>query len=605
MTAGERARLENAGERTREVALDLEASQGPDDGPEPSRAAVLVAVDQNAGVLRDVERELRDRYARHYRIMCMRSPHEALARLEDLAAEDGQVALVLAGQWLPGMTGGELLDQARHLHPHAKRGLLMAWDSLGDRATGEAIFDSIAHGWIDHYVVRPSEPSDEVFHQAVSSLLLDWAEARRASPHTIHVVGESWSGRAYELRHLLGRCAFPHSFCLADSSDGRALVAEVPEGAKLPIVVYPDGTLLSDPSNADLARAAGSPVNPERVHFDLVIVGAGPAGLSAAVYGASEGFSTLVVDEGGLGGQATSSPLIRNYLGFPRGVSGRRLALQAYEQAWVFGANFAFMQRATGLRREPDEIIVTLSGSGRLRTRAVLLATGVSYRRLGIPEIEALNGAGVFYGGPASQAPAVAGQDVYVLGGANSAGQAALHLARYARRVTLVVRAQSLGAGMSHYLVRQVKATPNVQVRLGTEIVGGGGDGWLEHLVLADRLHPGEEAVDADALFLMIGGHPHTDWLPPEVERDDQGYVLTGTDLRDDRTWPLARGPFLLETSMPGVFAAGDVRHGSAKRVASAVGEGSVAVQLLHSLFAAGRLQPRGRPKEPAAVIRR
>lgn len=566
---------------------------------------VLVAVDEDAGALRDVERELRDRYARHYRVICMQSPREVLARLEELAAEGEQVALVLAGQRLSGMTGGELLDQARHLHPHAKRGLLLAWDSVGDRATGEAIFDSIARGWIDHYVLRPSESSDEVFHQAISSLLLEWAEARRASPHTIHVVGDSWSGRAYELRHLLGRCAFPHSFCLADSSGGRTLVAQAGEGAKLPIVAFPDGTLLSDPSNADLASAAGSPVNPERMRFDLVIVGAGPAGLSAAVYGASEGFSTLVVDEGGLGGQATSSPLIRNYLGFPRGVSGRRLALQAYEQAWVFGANFAFMQRVTDLRRQPDGIFVTLSGSGRLRTRAVLLATGVSYRRLGIPEIEALNGAGVFYGGPASEAPAAVGQDVYVLGGANSAGQAALHLARYARRVTLLVRAQSLGAGMSHYLVRQVKATPNLRVRLGTEIVGGGGDGWLEHLVLADRLQGGEETVDADALFLMIGGHPHTEWLPPGVERDDQGFVLTGTDLRGDHTWPLARSPLLLETSLPGILAAGDVRHGSAKRVASAVGEGSVAVQLLHSLFAAGRVHPRGRPKEPAVVTRR
>jgi thioredoxin reductase (NADPH) len=557
---------------------------------------VLVAVDDDAGALRDVERELRDRYARHYRVMCMRSPHEALACLESLAADGEQVALVLAGQRLSGMTGSELLDQVRHLHPHAKRALLMEWGSLGDRATGEAIFDSIAHGWIDYYVLRPSESPDEGFHQAISSLLLEWAEARRASPHTIYVVGESWSGRAYELRHLLGRCAIPHSFCLADSSEGRAVVAKVGEGAKFPIIVLPDGTILSDPSNAELTRATGSPVSPERTHFDLVIVGAGPAGLSAAVYGASEGFSTLVVDEGGLGGQATSSPLIRNYLGFPRGVSGRRLALQAYEQAWVFGANFAFMQKVTDLRREPEGVFITLSDSGRVCARAVLLATGVSYRRLGIPEIEALNGAGVFYGGPASEAPAVADQEVYLLGGANSAGQAALHLARYARRVTLVVRAQSLGAGMSDYLVRQVEATPNVQVRLGTEIVGGGGDGWLEHLVLRDRLEGSEETVDAGALFLMIGGRPHTMWLPPEVERDDRGFVLTGTDLRGDHPWPLARSPFLLETSMPGVFAAGDVRHGSAKRVASAVGEGSVVVQLLHSLFAADRLHPSGRP---------
>jgi thioredoxin reductase (NADPH) len=565
----------------------------------------LVAVEEDMGALGDVERELRDRYSRHYRVMCMRSSHEARACLEDLAAAGEEVALVLAGQWLSGATGSELLDEARRLHPHAKRGLLIAWGSWGDRATGEAIFDSIAHGRIDHYVLRPSASPDELFHQEISSLLLEWAEARRTSPYTIYVVGESWSGRAYELREQLGRCAIPHSFCLADSNDGRALVAEAGAGAKLPIVVFPDGTVLTDPSNADMARAAGSPVNLERMDFDLVIVGAGPAGLSAAVYGASEGFSTLVLDEGGLGGQATSSSLIRNYLGFPRGVSGRRLAQQAYDQAWVFGANFAFMQRVTGLGREHDGLFVSLGNGGRVRARAVLLATGASYRRLGVAALEALNGAGVFYGGPASEAPAMTGQDVYVLGGANSAGQAALDLARYARRVTLVVRAQSLGAGMSHYLVRQVEATPKLQVRLHTEIVGGGGNGWLEHLVLRDRAAGSEEPVDADGLFLMIGARPHTEWLPPEVDRDAPGFVLTGTDLRDDDAWPLERSPFLLETSMPGVFAAGDARHGSIKRVASAVGEGSVAIQLLHRLFAADRLQPRGRPKEPAVAIGR
>jgi len=474
----------------------------------------LVAVDEDVGALRDVERELGDRYARHYRVMCMRSPHEARARLEELAATGEEVALVLAGQWLSGMTGSELLDAARHLHPHAKRGLLIAWGEWGDRATGEAIFDSIAHGRIDHYVLRPAESPDELFHQAISSLLLEWAEAQRASPHTTYVVGESWSGRAYELRELLGRCAMPHAFCLADSSDGRALLAKAGDGAKLPVVVLPDGRVLRDPSNAELAKASGSAVNPERTDFDLVIVGAGPAGLSAAVYGASEGFSTLVIDQGGLGGQATSSSLIRNYLGFAQGVSGRRLAQEAYDQAWVFGANFAFMQRVTDLQREHDRLFVTLSDSTRVRARAVLLATGASYRRLGVPPLEALNGAGVFYGGAASEAPAMAGRDVYVLGGANSAGQAALYLARYARRVTLVVRAQSLGAGMSHYLVSQVEATPRLDVRLGTEIVGGGGDGWLEHLVLRNRAEGSEETVDADALFLMIGARPHTEWLP-------------------------------------------------------------------------------------------
>jgi thioredoxin reductase (NADPH) len=561
---------------------------------------VLVAVHKDADALRVIEQELGDRYARHYGVVCSRSPDEARARLEELAAAGDEVALVLAGQSFSGTTGSELLDEARHLHPHAKRGLLIEWGEWGDRATGEAIFESIGRGRMDHFLLRPLGSPDELFQQAISSLLLEWAEAQQTSPNTIHVVGEEWSGRAFELRELLGRCAIPHSFCLADSSDGRAFVAEAGEFAELPIVAFPDGTVLANPSNVELAKASGSPVSPERMDFDLVIVGAGPAGLSAAVYGASEGFSTLVVDEGGLGGQATSSSLIRNYLGFPRGVSGRRLAQQAYDQAWVFGAEFVFMQRVTGLGREHDGLVVTLSDFGRVRTRAVLLATGASYRRLGVPALEALNGAGVFYGGAVSAAPAMAGRDVYILGGANSAGQAALHLARYARNVTLVVRGESLGEGMSHYLVREVEAEPRLEVRLGTEIVDGGGDGWLERLVLRDREAGSEETVDADALFLMIGARPHTDWLPPEVDRDEQGFVLTGTDLRDGVVWPLDRGPFLLETSMPGVFAAGDARHGSVKRVASAVGEGSVAIQLLHRMFAADQLHPRGRPKEPA-----
>ncbi len=358
-----------------------------------------------------------------------------------------------------------------------------------------------------------------------------------------------------------------------------------------------------NPSNVEIAKASGSPVNPEQIDFDLVIVGAGPAGLSAAVYGASEGFGTLVVDEGGLGGQATSSSLIRNYLGFPRGVSGRRLAQQAYEQAWVFGANFVFMQRVTDLRREHGGLSVVLSDFGRIRARAVLLATGASYRRLGVPALEELNGVGVFYGGAVSAAPALPGRDVYLLGGANSAGQAALHLARYARSVTLVVRAQSLDAGMSDYLIRQVQAEPKLRVLLGTEIVGGGGDGWLEQLVLRNSADGREETVDADVLFLMIGARPHTEWLPSELDRDEQGFVFTGMDLRDDHAWTLDRSPFPLETSMPGVLAAGDVRHGSVKRVASAVGEGSIAIQHLHGLFAADGLHPQGRPKEPGVVI--
>jgi thioredoxin reductase (NADPH) len=564
---------------------------------------VLLAVEENGDVLRDVEQELRDRYGRHYRVRGMQSALEARAWLEDLTVAGDEVALILAGQWLSGMTGSELLDEARHFYPQAKRGLLIDWGDFGDRATGEAIFDSIAHGWIDHYVLRPSAPPDELFHSTISGLLLEWAEARRAFPFTVHVVGESWSGRAYELREVLGRCAMPYTFCLADSADGRALVAAAGEQARLPLIVLPNGKILQDPSNAEIATAAGSSVTPERMDFDLVIVGAGPAGLSAAVYGASEGFRTLVVDDGGIGGQATSSSLIRNYLGFPRGVSGRRLAQRAYEQAWVFGADFAFMQRATGLQCERDGLSVDLSDFGRVHARAVLLATGASYRRLGVPSLEALNGAGVSYGGPSSEAPAMAGREVYVLGGANSAGQAALYLARYAKHVTLVVRAVSL-AGMSRYLVREVQATSNVNVRLRTEIVDGGGDGWLEYLVLRDRSEGRDETVDAGGLFVMIGATPRTGWLPPEVHRDAHGFIVTGTDLAPDLAWPLERRPFLLETSMPRVFAAGDVRHGAGKRVASAVGEGAVAIQLLHQLFANDQRQPRGRSRDPLAVTR-
>ena len=350
-------------------------------------------------------------------------------------------------------------------------------------------------------------------------------------------------------------------------------------------MVFPNGTALANPSNLELATAIGATIDPERREFDVVIIGAGPAGLSAAVYGASEGFRTLVVDEGGIGGQATSSSLIRNYLGFPRGVSGHRLAESAWEQAWVFGAEFAFMHEATSVRRDGDCLYVGLSHGGEVSARAVILATGATYRRLGIAEIEALTGAGVFYGGSTSEAPALASSDAYVLGGANSAGQAALHVAEYAQRVTMVVRAASLDAGMSHYLARQIEGAPNIEVRLGTEVVGGGGKGWLEHLVLRRRADGATETVQADALFLMIGAHPNTDWLPPELARGAGGFILTGADVESDANWPLARSPFELETSMPGVFAAGDVRHGSMNRVASAVGEGSIAIKLVHEIF--------------------
>ena len=554
----------------------------------PVANPLILAVEEDPTALQAVEQELLERYARRYRVVCVDSSEEALRLLEESAAEEELVALVLAGRELTGMTGGELLARVRRLHPQAERALLVEWGGLAEWTTGAAVFDSIARGDVDRFLLHPSAPPDELFHQAVSGFLLEWAEARRTAPHTIHVVGETWSGRAYELRDVLGRCALPHAFCLADSAEGQSILASagVDSGAGLPLVVFPDGTFLVNPSDADLARGAGSSVEPARSEFDVLVVGAGPTGLSAAVYGASEGFSTLVVDEGGLGGQATSSSLIRNYLGFPDGISGGRLAQQAYAQAWLLGASFAFMQEVTKLAQDGDRLVIDLSASGRVSARAVILASGASYRRLGIPALEALSGAGVFYGGSASEAPGMAGREVYVLGGANSAGQAALHLSSYAGRVTLVVRADSLGAGMSQYLVREIEASPEIEVRLGTEVVGGGGDGWLEHLVLRDNASGREETVAADGLFLMIGARPRTDWLPAEISRDDRGFVLTGADVQDDPAWPLERSPYPLETSMPRVLAAGDVRQGSVKRVASAVGEGSIAIQLLHRLFA-------------------
>lgn len=555
---------------------------------------VLLAIDDDADALGDVERELRDRYARHYDVICLRSPGDAPGQLEALADSGVDVALVLAGQWLEGTTGSEVLDGVRGLHPQAKRALLVDWGEWGQKATGKAIFAGIADGRFDHYVLRPAQSPDELFHQSISSLLLEWAEANRGAPFTVHIVGESWTGRAYELRETLKQCAVSHDFCLADSAEGKELVAAAGEGTALPFIMLPDGTVLENPSNAEVALASGGPVNPVHTDFDVVIVGAGPAGLSAAVYGASEGFRTLVVDKGGIGGQATSSSLIRNYLGFPRGISGRQLAQSAYNQAWVFGADFAFMQSVTGVARDDDQLLVTLSEGACLRASAVLLAMGASYRRLGIPELEALTGSGVFYGGPTAEAPALVGREVFIVGGANSAGQAALHLAHYARKVTLVVRAQTLRDGMSEYLVREIAATGNIETRLGSEVVGGGGDGRLEHLVLRDKATRTESTVEAHALFCLIGAQPNTDWLPPEIERDAQGFVVTGPDASRGGSWTLHRAPFLLETSMPGVFAAGDVRQGAVKRVASAVGEGSIAIQLLHQLFAVEQRRPLG-----------
>jgi thioredoxin reductase (NADPH) len=546
----------------------------------------LVAVDEDPGVLEAVEAQLAGRYANDYRIECLRDPEEALQTLGVLRDTAVEVALVLVGHSVEASARDNLLDRVRQLHPHAKRVLLVAPSAWTEPAAARTIRAAIALGQIDHYVHTPAAGLDEVFHEAVSDFLLEWARERLLVPQTVHIVGETWAGRAYELRDVFARCSVPHSFCLADSEEGRSFVAQAGADARLPLMVLPDGRFLSDPSNAEIAEVAGAPMDLEEHTFDLVIVGSGPAGLSAAVYGASEGLRVLVVDAGGIGGQARSSSLIRNYLGFGRGVSGSRLAEEAYQQAASFGASFVFMHRVTALARTGDSIKLWLADERVLDAGAVILATGASYRRLGIASLEALTGAGVFYGGSGSEAPGLTGKAVYVLGGGNSAGQAALHLARYAATVTLVVRAPSLETGMSHYLVRAIEAAPKIEVRLGTEVVGGGGEGHLRELELRERVSGEQATVAADALFVMIGARPQTDFLPERMARDEYGFLRTGDDLAADE-WPLERRPLELETSIPGVFAAGDVRHGSVKRVAAAVGEGSVAVQLVHRLAAA------------------
>jgi thioredoxin reductase (NADPH) len=560
---------------------------------------VLLAVDEDRGALDDVEAQLVQRYAREYRVVGLADAGEALRALSDLAASGEQVALILAGKSFSQPNEGEFLEHARQLHPHAKRAMVVPAEAWADGSTADAIRSAMALGRIDYYVPRPAASRDEVFHEAVSSFLLEWARDRRLVPQTVHIVSETWSGRAYELREVFERCVVPHAFCLADSELGREFIARAGGDPKLPLMVLPDGRILADPTNAEIAEAAGAPSGLEERAFDVVIVGSGPAGLSAAVYGASEGLRILVVDEGGIGGQARSSSLIRNYLGFPKGISGSRLAEQAYEQALAFGANFLFMHRATGITRSEGALTVSLADGRRVTGRSVILATGASYRRLAAHSLEPLQGVGVFYGGPVSEAPALSGRAAFVAGGGNSAGQAAMHLARYAERVTLVVRAPSLAAGMSHYLVQAVEATPNVEVRTGTEVVGGGGDSRLEQLVLREGATGREATVAADALFVLIGAHPHSDWLSAELARDAHGFLLTGADIEGSDPWTLERRPLSLETSLPGVLAAGDVRHGSVKRVASAAGEGATAVQLVQTLLADYRLQPVSSARAP------
>jgi thioredoxin reductase (NADPH) len=544
---------------------------------------ILFLVDDRPRVLEALAGDLERRFGSDHRIVTETSPGAAVEALEGLAERGEEVALIVAGQRMAELPGVAMLLKAHELHPTAKRVLLVG---RREWTPANPAVQAMTLGQIDTYLFEPWLPVARFLDLPISQVLADWVPSRGPSFEGIRIVGPRWGTRSHELRDMLTRMGIPHGWYQAETAAGRRLLEEAGEdGSRLPVVLFHSGQVFVDPSDAELAEGLGFGTRPAAGAYDLVIVGAGPAGLAAAVYAASEGLDTLVVEPQVAGGQAGTSAMIRNYLGFPRGIGGGDLANRALEQAWLFGANLVLAQRATGLRTDGSRRLVRLSDGNQVAAEAVVVASGVSWRRLGVPELEALVGAGVFYGAAGAEARAMEGQEVFVVGAGNSAGQAALHLAEHAASVTLLVRGPDLAKSMSEYLIQEIEQAPNVAVRLRTQVVGGLGGRRLEGLVLRRRHNETIEEVPAAALFVMIGGEPRTEWLAG-VERDDRGYVLTGHDLLGpDGTvadWPLARPPLLLETSIPGVFAAGDVRHRSVKRVASAVGEGAVAVQLVH-----------------------
>jgi len=570
-------------------------------GPDTIRGLMLV-VEGDIAARDRITEQLRRRYGADYDVRAEGSAEAGLAALQSLRDGNVQVAVVLTGA--ADVHDGDdddplgFFERVRALYPDAKRGLLVDWGAWADPPTAQLILRLMALGRIDYYVLRPWRSPDEYFHRTITEFLLEWERATSLVERELTVVGEAWSQRSHELRSLLVRNGVLHLFHPSDSPTGRRILAEAGlSDSDLPVVLVHDGRVLVNPTNAQLADAYGVRTHLEGdVDFDVIVVGAGPAGLAAAVYASSEGLRTLVVERESIGGQAGSSSLIRNYFGFARGISGADLAQRAYQQAWVFGTNFLLMREAVGLRSDPPWHVVTTAHGEEARARAVVLATGISYRRIGISGLEALAGAGVFYGASVSEARALAGADVFVVGGGNSAGQAAMHLARYARAVTLLVRGPSLAESMSQYLSDEIAAA-GIRVRLQTEIVDGGGDGRLQELTLRDRRSGETWTEHANALFLLIGAEPHINWLPPEIQRDRWGYVITGRDVIADPLsgrWQLSRPPLMLETCVPGIFAVGDVRRGSVKRVGSAVGEGSIVISQVHELLGS----------EPSANVR-
>jgi thioredoxin reductase (NADPH) len=547
------------------------------------RRPVILTVDDDPAVLGAVRRDLRSRYAENWRVLAAGSGEEALEALRELRLREDPVALLIVDQRMPGMSGVELLAAASELHPDTKRALLTAY------ADTDAAIAAINEVHADHYLLKPWDPPEDRLYPVLDELLDEWLAGFRPPFEGVRVVAPQWSPSAHRLKEFLGRNRVPYRSLDAEGSPEAAeLLASAGEGATLPLVVLEDGRVLAAPDVGEVAAAVGMRTRSELPLYDLVVVGGGPAGLAAAVYGASEGLRTLLVEGEAVGGQAGTSSRIENYLGFPNGVSGAELARRARDQAVRLHAELLVPCAASSLRLEEGYKLVQLGNGDEVNARALVVAGGVTYRRLNAESCDRLTGAGVYYGAAHSEAVDVTDADVVVVGGANSAGQAAVKLAEGARSVTLLVRGASIAIGMSAYLVEQVELLANVSVRTEVEVEAARGIDHLESVTVRDRRSGETEHLPTTAMFVFIGAQPHTEWLDGVVARDGHGFLPTGPDLAPGQLagWPLERAPYLLETNVPGLFAAGDVRQGSVKRVASAVGEGAVAVTFVHRYMA-------------------
>jgi thioredoxin reductase (NADPH) len=541
------------------------------------RKPVMLTVDDDPAVSRAVARDLRRKYGEEHRIVRAESGHDALETLKQLKLRGETVATLIADYRMPQMTGIEFLEQAMDLYPAARRVLLTAY------ADSHAAIDAINVVDLDHYLLKPWDPPEEKLYPVIDALLDAWRRApEHPIPHT-KVIGHRWSARSWQVRDFLARNGLYYNWFMADEPEGeRLLQAAGEDGLRLPVVVTERGDPLVEPTDAQLADTLGLTTTPSQKFYDLIVIGGGPAGLAAAVYGASEGLRTVLIERTATGGQAGQSSRIENYLGFPDGVSGSQLAQRARQQAEKFGAELITARAATALEINGCARTVRFADGGSIDAHAVIVATGVAYRQLDADGCDELTGCGIYYGAATSIASECKDEEVYVIGGANSAGQAAMHLSREANSVTILVRAPSLEASMSYYLIQQIEQNPRITVRTCTEVHRATGEGHLEKLTLIDNRTGDTEEVSCGRMFVFIGAAPRTEWLDGVLARDDHGFILTGPDLRNVCGWTLDRPPHHLETSVPGVFATGDVRSTSAKRVAAAVGEGSMAVMLVH-----------------------